>query len=555
VENNSNQLPLFPVARLTPNPEAISILDAATELNVSSATIRNWIKTNYLEINDHNAIMSSSLTDFKENVAGKFKLIGRANKSFADRHDHCALTRIISRMLLEKSMRGSEISQYYENNLSISYKNSHGIYYTPAPICDLMFSQIPSNRKNLIFLDPCCGSGSFLLAAIRAGFPPENVHGCDSDDTAIAIAKQRIFELTGHISTTLFQGDYLDPSNIIHSMLPKVDVIFTNPPWGGKMNKVEKGRLAQRYHCNSSLDLSGIFLLASRRRLVEGGYYGMVLPQSFFNVSAFRSARSILLEDQLLTITDHGRIFPNLLTKAVSVVAARKLRTSATNITCVNSDSTVQREQSSFKTNPDEILNYWATSSDMFVIKRIFEWPHVTLAKRAKWALGVVTGNNKLHLKKTMADGFVPVYKGADIGKNSLKSPTNYISSDMSKFQQVAPKALYEAPEKIIYRFISSQIICYYDTEKLMVLNSANIFVPNDEFPIGKQLLADYLNSKFINWIFEKMFSTSKILRSDLEKIPILVEQLAGMERFDESIFLERAGIERLEDGSYRVKE
>ena len=69
-------------------PETISSKASALDVGVSSATVRNWIKTGYLVTSAKGTITVDSLETFKQKIAGKEKLNKRANKSLKDNHDH-----------------------------------------------------------------------------------------------------------------------------------------------------------------------------------------------------------------------------------------------------------------------------------------------------------------------------------------------------------------------------------------------------------------------------------------------------------------------------------
>jgi len=75
------------------------------------------------------------------------------------------------------------------------------------------------------------------------------------------------------------------------------------------------------------------------------------------------------------------------------------------------------------------------------------------------------------------SEGYMTVYKGADILSNGLKKPSTYIPNDLSLYQQVAPKHLYEAEVKIICKFISSNLGFFCDTAQRYILNSANMLI------------------------------------------------------------------------------
>jgi site-specific DNA-methyltransferase (adenine-specific) len=534
----------------------LSISETATVMNVSEASVRNWIKTGYLRTDKRNLVLRSSFEEFQNNVAGQEKLTTRANKSKLDNHDHASLISLIEDLIQGSMQSGERISDLYESSLSQSHRNLEGVYYTPSAICESFFAQLPSDRDNLVFLDPCCGTGNFLVAAIKAGIRPENVMGCDIDGAALSIAHKRLQEASGGSPSAglLVHNDFLSLPNTSNFFERKPNVIFTNPPWGKKIDNPKRELLAKQLSCKRTLDTSGLFLLACRNLIREGGYYGMLLPESFFNVSAFEHTRSKILEDELIKLEDHGKAFPGLLTKAISFSARRKKSSESSLVRCTTSQYEVDREQTTFSRNPSKILNYWASRSEVDLLNYVFELPHKTLTGRAKWALGVVTGNNKRHLSDHPREGFVPVYRGADINTGSLNAPSNFISEDMSGFQQVAPREMYYAPEKIIYRFISSRLVFYHDTEQCMILNSANLLIPGRDFDISMPMIAQYFSSDFVNWLYSRIFATHKVLRSDIERLPIFVEAIKDMKSFDEEILLKNIGVERNDDGSYRVK-
>ncbi len=148
----------------------------------------------------------------------------------------------------------------------------------------------------------------------------------------------------------------------------------------------------------------------------------------------------------------------------------------------------------------------------------------------------------------------MPVFKGTDITPNELKKPSSYIPSDLSQYQQVAPLKLYQAKEKLIYKFISSRLCFYYDTEQRFVLNSANFVIPDPDFPVSTKVLGELLSSDFMNWMFSSIFNTFKILRGDLEELPIYSQFLAGSSYFNEEQYIENLNIKKEQNGTYRIK-
>lgn len=51
------------------------------------------------------------------------------------------------------------------------------------------------------------------------------------------------------------------------------------------------------------------------------------------------------------------------------------------------------------------------------------------------------------------------VLKGTDICKYHINPVKQYLRFEPEQFQQVAPLEIYRAPEKLLYRFISNQLV------------------------------------------------------------------------------------------------
>lgn len=512
----------------------LTIQEAAEAANVSVATIRNWIKTGYLVRFGNRSVTRNSFHEFMTHVAGKEKLNARANKSRKQERITAKSNGEIGAS--QSTLTNSEAGTAYEHSLSESYRNREGIYYTPLPIVKDMFDGIeikPDDR----FLDPCCGSGNFIAEAIRRGIAPQNVYGFDTDENAVRIAKERIRTEFGSEPANIVVGDFLECAQKLKNDGIAFDLIFTNPPWGKKLRSSDKDKYAVLFGCGNSKDTSSLFMNAGLSILKNGGTLGFLLQEAFFNISSFEESRKKLLTKQILRLVDYGNVFKGLITKAQAVIVRNCPSDNDSTIACRYNDSTFLRTTQSFQQNPKRILNFWTSEAESEVIGKLYALPHITLAERAKWALGIVTGNNRRFCKNKPDKGDIPVYKGSDITQSGLKEPTLFIHPNFSQFQQVAPIEMYEADEKLIYKFISSNLCFFYDDKQRYILNSANLLIPIDTGISAKQL-SDLLNSKVINWLFRKLFNTHKVLRGDLELLPVHTDYFNHYIEFSDENYL-----------------
>jgi site-specific DNA-methyltransferase (adenine-specific) len=523
---------------------------AAKLANVSVATIRNWIKAGYLSLDTSKTITKSSFDKFMIEVAGIEKLNARANKSLKD-------TTPTSKSLQEiyalvQQYEGEQIGKQYENLLSETHKNKEGIYYTPSWIVADMFRNI-SFQPQSIFLDPCCGSGNFITEALKAGVLPENIYGFDTDENAIFITKGRVQKEFGVDLPYLQVGDFLVEAKKLLQAGKKFDFIFTNPPWGKKVDKRKKEHFAKTYTSGNSLDTTALFLAASLSLLKPNGILGFLVQEAFFNITTFEDIRAKVTEKTILRLIDYGKAFKGLITKAQAIIIENTPPTSKHLVECSFENQTHFRTQHSFYNTPKHILNFWTQSQEAEVINKLYALPHTTLKNKAEWALGIVTGNNQKYCRKSPAEGYIPILKGLDITKNGLQEPSLFIQKDFSMLQQVAPRQMYEAKEKLIYRFISTDLCFFYDNQQRYILNSANLLIPR-QIGISAQQLTELLNSDIINWLFKKLFATHKVLRSDLELLPIHIDFFQKYEKFSNEKYLEYLEIEQKSDGTFSLK-
>ncbi|WP_052910986.1 TaqI-like C-terminal specificity domain-containing protein [Riemerella anatipestifer] len=525
-------------------PEKLSIEQVAKMACISTATVRNWIKAGYLIQREKGLITKDSFNLCMSNIVGNRKLNSRANK--LHKNDKVNTKGID---WLMNGFEGERIGIEYENSLSNSYRNKEGIYYTPYWIVRDMFNDIKIDR-NFTFLDPCCGSGNFIIEAIEYGIPLENVYGYDIDENAVLITKKRIKDKFGYDTPNIKVGNFLEEAK----NLDKFDLIFTNPPWGKKIEKSTKEYWASIYNCGSSTDTTSLFMAACLSLLKDNGVLGFLVQEAFFNISIFEDIRKRVALKRIKRFVDYGKAFKGLVTKAQAIIIENKEGLNDIEIKCNSENYIYYRNLKSFKNNPKHIFNFWTTKEETEIIEHLYSINHITLENKAKWAIGIVTGDNKKYCSNFNKEGYLPIYKGSDITREGLKVATTFIKEDFSTFQQVAPLEMYQSKEKIIYKFISSNLCFYYDTEQKYILNSANLFIPIDIGITGKQL-TDVLNSDIINWLFKKLFSTHKILRGDLELLPIHTGYFSIHSDFSEDKYLDYLNIKKDNtNGTYRLK-
>lgn len=126
-----------------------------------------------------------------------------------------------------------------------------------------------------------------------------------------------------------------------------------------------------------------------------------------------------------------------------------------------------------------EYFSFTTSDAEYNVLCKIRSMPNSAyLLDNADFALGIVTGNNKEYISDIKNENNEMILKGADICKYHITRTNNYIVFKPENFQQAAPTEMYRSPEKLLYRFISSQLVFAYDDKQTLSLNSCNIVIP-----------------------------------------------------------------------------
>lgn len=203
-------------------------------------------------------------------------------------------------------------------------KKADGIIYTPPSLAKFLahqaFNTLDSTREIRI-LDPACGDGELLLAAMSAAekrsINVKEIVGYDIDAAAIQIARSR---LAGFPKVTLNCANFLDvvahsqnqvelfcdTSKLAHF---DFDLVISNPPYvrtqilGSAISK----ELSKQFGLSDRVDLYHAFAVAMIYALAPRGAIGLLCPNKFLTNRSGRSMRKLLLAElEIDEIVDLG---------------------------------------------------------------------------------------------------------------------------------------------------------------------------------------------------------------------------------------------------------
>lgn len=416
---------------------------------------------------------------------------------------------------------------------NIGNRKSTGSYYTPTKVVRNLINRLnmlPTDR----ILDPCCGTGNFLMQ-LPDSIPFDAVFGNDIDLTSIKIARLNmalkygvsLASINDHITNLDFLTTY--PNT-------KFQFILGNPPWGFEYTDSEKIELKKFYRSASgkSIESYDVFIEQALNLLSINGHLAFVLPEALLNVKAHNDIREIIMQNcSIKNLCFLGDAFDGV--QCPCIILDLQYTNSVFSTLGIN----VSLSDKHFTINTDreitpEYFSFTMTDEEYNVLYKIKHTRNVSyLFGNADFALGIVTGNNKEYTSDVKTIENEMVLRGADICKYHINPSTKYIIFKPESFQQIAPTEMYRAKEKLLYRFISNQLVFAYDDKQTLSLNSCNIVIPKIPGISMKYVLA-ILNSRIAQFMYKKEFNSVKVLRSHIESIPIPLVDISTQDRIIE---------------------
>ena len=206
------------------------------------------------------------------------------------------------------------ISLAFQVLRSEALKQREGQYFTPQAVIEAGVRLMQIKFEDIV-LDPACGTGGFLVEAMRdlkrsrpamqpqelSSWAQTHIHGIDKDAIGIKLAKA-VMQIVGDGSAHCARGDSIR-THTWQRDFPYLQTLFsdgrftaiiTNPPFGQnlKVSAADSRRagleLAKREDGTyQDLEIGLLFLERSYHLLKEGGRVGIVLPETYFFSSTY----------------------------------------------------------------------------------------------------------------------------------------------------------------------------------------------------------------------------------------------------------------------------
>lgn len=317
--------------------------------------------------------------DVRERILDLFEKVKRKYKEVLDESDVINLDdKSISYVVGELQnyclieVERDIIADAFETFIGQALKGGQGQFFTPRNVIKMMVEILNPNDEDLI-IDPACGSGGFLIEALRhvwKGLDKEGeryhwskenlkeekmevalnrINGIDKDYFLSKVAKAYM-AIIGDGKSGIFCEDSLEvPKNWDEKTRLKIDmgkfsVLLTNPPFGSKIpvrgeEKLKQFELGHKWKFNKKTgewekgklkDKEApqiLFIERCLQLLKENGRMAIVLPDGIYGNDNLSYIRKYLLEKgRLLAVIDVPieTFMPNTSTKT-SIMVFQKL--------------------------------------------------------------------------------------------------------------------------------------------------------------------------------------------------------------------------------------
>ncbi|MBN1968921.1 MAG: N-6 DNA methylase [Candidatus Delongbacteria bacterium] len=502
-----------------------------TDKNSISKIIKilNYIDENNLNIKSVLPVFAISLLANKKYIDVEFingkislKVLKKFNSNIADELNLWMKEENVSKISehmeflisLELPNENDTLGLIYQACEALNSKSIRGAFFTPVEMVDYVLGDLAEGT----FLDPCCGTGQFLLERASFDRSPDLVYGIDVDNSSVRISRINLMLMFPEkdFVPNIFKADFLTENISQITKIDSFDNIATNPPWGIKFTKVEKEEIGKLIGKQYTSDSFAMFLKKSYDLLSDNGLLNFLLPESFTNIATHKEVRRFIIENtKIQKIHLHGKYFTGVLSPLVTLLSKKQKVN--------NQKFWMITETESFMAEYKDNSQFRLTNSMNIVYSEILEIMEKKgvklLSLKDLWFLGIVTGNNNDLVKENYDGECGLIIGGKNVSDNKIDYGNKYLVLDKGRFQQNVDLDFFKIKPKLVYSFISSDLKFAVDNMGVFTLNSLNCIVLKKYKDLTNEF-SEYLNSKTANFFWKINFNTIKVLKSDLMEIP-----------------------------------
>ena len=335
------------------------------------------------------------------------------------------------------------------------------------------------------------------------------------------------------------------------------DVVIGNPPWGGSLDPDSSGWLLKKYPIVPSKlkDTYMYFQLLSIKLLINNGFLGLIVPNTWLLINNTDNFRRELLSYEVFEITDHGDgVFDDAIVESASIFMRRRTLKDGP---VIAKKYRGQRELA----NQEIPKSIWLEDEycrivleldlEMHALQSRIEKQAMPFNKSSEIIFGIkpyqvghgtpaqtqeIVTNRVFHSNRKLDDSWKPLIVGGDITRyNCVFNQDEYI--------KYGEWLMYKSNEQ---KILSPKIVLRRTTHDLKAALDLNNYYPqNSIFIITSELNLKYLlavlNSRLMNRIYKnkcpqegKVFAEVK--PSIIKSLPILEPSISQVIEFEKVV-------------------
>ncbi|MFW9901554.1 MAG: Eco57I restriction-modification methylase domain-containing protein [Candidatus Thorarchaeota archaeon] len=333
------------------------------------------------------------------------------------------------------------------------------------------------------------------------------------------------------------------------------DIIIGNPPYisNKQLSSLEKAIFQDIYMTPKGLmNIFGIFIERSIELCHSSSILSFIVHKNIIRSNNYDLLRKYLLENTIIKeIIDVGAgAFQSITAETVIIVLATrppsedheiliKSKFNYQNNEIFDDEEVIINKvaQKTYLEQDNYNFNLELQYKELDIINYIKDTRDCDLIDYFEAKTCIATGNDKKFLTDHKIDNrYKKTLRGKNIGRYYIDFDNLYVFYDEKTLHRAREESIFQNPEKLIMRTISSNLTVAYDNKNYYPLSTCIAIIPQNRkknrFSIKFLLLI--MNSKLMNFYYDFVFNlgahlTTEISVNNIERLPLKTLQYYGL--------------------------
>ena len=336
-------------------------------------------------------------------------------------------------------------------------RKDKGQFFTPLSIVNFMAQKASKQANHLDILDPGAGNGILATAIVKYCLDfgmckSFNVRFVENDKDILPVLRKTKSLLTDYVNKNqgIINISISEQNYITGDENGLYDIVICNPPYK-KIRKNADESVCMKDYVYGQPNMYALFMCKAIHNLKIGGKFSFITPRSWTSGKYYRDVRKFVLRNlnltDLLLFESRNNVFGDeqVLQETLITIGEKNSRqTQNINVFLSGGEKKCHNpmviDAKMIKSvGENEYLLLPSSEEDLFVIKRMNSIPDTFESLGYCFKTGpVVEFRNKCVLSKNKKNGYVPMYRSANIIDGTFVFPANieksqYVSIDEKK--------------------------------------------------------------------------------------------------------------------------